>query len=426
MADVLVVADDLTGGNATGALFARRGLRAVTVSDIAHARRHAPTADVVVVNTQSRHVAAGAARVAVTAAIDAVPEARLVVKRVDTTLRGNVGAELEAALTAVRRRRPETRALFVPAFPAAGRTTVGGIHLVDGVPIAETDAARDPFSPVPASQVTTLLGAQTRLRTAEISLGDVGAGPDALSRTLDNDADIVICDAVTDAHLTALATAAAVRGCWLSADSGPFGAALATALRIGGTPETAAAPYPPVISPSSERRRTTVIVVAGSATGRTRTQLAETERALGARYVDVAPADLEPASLHGKLAALLQDAAVAGIRMIGEPVDTALAAAIPRVFGEVTRRILVSHRVGGVYATGGDVSVAVVGALGAEGFAVETEVQPLAVAGRLVGGPHEGLPFAAKGGLIGDARAAVDCVEHLRMATAEDGGRDRP
>jgi uncharacterized protein YgbK (DUF1537 family) len=408
VAEVLVVADDLTGGNATGALFARRGLRAVTVSDVAHARRHAAAADVIVVNTQTRHAAGAAARAAVTAAIDAVPGVRLVVKRVDTTLRGNIGAELEAALAAVRRRRPQTRALFVPAFPAAGRTTVGGIHLVDGVPVAETEAARDPFGPVTTSRVATLLAAQTRLRTAEVALDVTAAGPDALAGALaDVDADIVVCDAITAAHLNALADAAAAAGDWLSADSGPFGAALAGALGIGGTPEP-------------------VVVIAGSVTERTRVQLAETEQVLGARYVDVTPADLDPAALHGRLAALLdgdgdRDVAIAGIRMLSRPVDAALATEIPRVFGEATRRILGSHRVGGVYATGGDVSAALVGALGAEGFVVETEVQPLAVAGRLVGGPYEGLPFAAKGGLIGDVRAAVDCVEHLRLVTVREG-----
>src|SRR5262245_17358109 len=143
MADVLVVADDLTGGNATGALFARRGLRAVTVREIAHAHRYAPDVDVIVVNTGTRHAPPAEARAAVAAVVAALGDVRLVVKRVDTTLRGNVGAELDGVLDAL-----PARALCVPAFPAAGRTTVGGMHLVDGVPLAETDAARDPLAPV--------------------------------------------------------------------------------------------------------------------------------------------------------------------------------------------------------------------------------------------------------------------------------------
>ena len=44
-------------------------------------------------------------------------------------------------------------------------------------------------------------------------------------------------------------------------------------------------------------------------------------------------------------------------------------------------------QVDGLYLTGGDVAAAVT-ALGADGFAVEAEVLPLAVAGHLVGGPR--------------------------------------
>ncbi len=385
MTEVLVVADDLTGGNATGALFARRGLRTVTVSDVAHAGRHA--ADVVVVNTQTRHVSGEPAAAAVRRAVTAVPAARLVIKRIDTTLRGNIGAELEAALTVVRRRWPAARALFVPAYPAADRTTVDGVHLIDGVPVAQTEAGRDPFRPVSTSRPVELLRAQTALPACEIKLATVRAGSGVLTRALEAAAD-----------LTALAAAAAEHD-WLSVDSGPFGAALAAAKGIGGIPQP-------------------VIIIAGSATGRTREQLAQTERVLGARFIDLYPHDLDPGRLHQGLAALLADTAIAGIRVADGPMAAGLAADITGTLGEVARRVIASHRVGGVYATGGDVSAAVVHALGAEGFAVETEVRPLAVAGRLVGGPNHGLPFAAKGGLIGDHRAAVDCVEHLRLASA--------
>lgn len=55
MAQVLVIADDLTGSNATGALYARLGLRAVTVGALAQVERYADRVDVLVVNTASRH-----------------------------------------------------------------------------------------------------------------------------------------------------------------------------------------------------------------------------------------------------------------------------------------------------------------------------------------------------------------------------------
>lgn len=82
----------------------------------------------------------------------------------------------------------------------------------------------------------------------------------------------------------------------------------------------------------------------------------------------------------------------------------------------MTRRAVAELSPGGLYASGGDVAAAVTAALGADGFAIEAEVLPLAIAGHLVGGPHDGLLFATKGGLIGGPDTARDCLEHLRAA----------
>jgi hypothetical protein len=61
----------------------------------------------------------------------------------------------------------------------------------------------------------------------------------------------------------------------------------------------------------------------------------------------------------------------------------------------VVRLVLAGRPVGGLYVTGGDVTVRVMAALGAHGIELEEEVLPLAVAGRLQGGPHSGLPGVA-------------------------------
>jgi uncharacterized protein YgbK (DUF1537 family) len=79
-------------------------------------------------------------------------------KTVDSTLRGHVTAELEACFQASRR---ETL-VFAPAFPAAGRTTVGGIQLVDGVPVSESVYGRDPVHPARQSVLAALVPACVR------------------------------------------------------------------------------------------------------------------------------------------------------------------------------------------------------------------------------------------------------------------------
>ncbi|SED43588.1 Uncharacterized conserved protein YgbK, DUF1537 family [Streptomyces sp. 2112.3] len=423
MAQVLVIADDLTGSNATGALYARLGLRAVTVGALAQVARYADRVDVLVVNTASRHLPPDRAAAAVRAAAGTADAAPLIVKRVDTTLRGNPGSELDALVDVLAAREPAARirTLAVPAFPDAGRTTVGGLHLVDGVPLTRTAVARDPFDPVRHSRVADVLGAQSRRSTGELALDVVERGPDAVAAALrESPAETVVCDATENAHLHTVARAAARlavedRIRWVALDSGPFGAALAGELGLrpaGGPPAR-------------------ILAVVGSVTDRTRTQLTRTEAALDARWADLDPAAPDPGAVLARLrAAAAEGATVLGVRVAPVPPTTATgsaakaaaesapraAARILRALAEIARRAVTELCPGGLYASGGDVAAAVTSALGADGFAIETEVLPLAIAGRLVGGPHDGLLFATKGGLIGGPDAARDCLEHLRAA----------
>src|SRR5699024_12095366 len=138
---ILIVADDFTGGNACGALFAEAGLRTITLSapnPSEPLERFFTDYDVVVVNAESRHLPRHVAAELTTGVIDAAGEGDLVSCRIDTTLRGNVGATAEAALTARRRniepaggRDRLVMGLCIPAFPTAGRTTVQGRQLLD-------------------------------------------------------------------------------------------------------------------------------------------------------------------------------------------------------------------------------------------------------------------------------------------------------
>ena len=416
MPKLLVLGDDLTGSNATGALYARFGLRAVSVNaplePDAPCFRAESGIDALVVNLGTRHASPPHAARAVRTAIELAGPVELTVKRVDTTLRGNVGVETEAVLASA----PDARALVVPAFPDAGRVTLGGLHLVDGVPLAESPAARDPLAPVKSSRIRTLLQPTGR-EIAELPLDVVEEGVDAVVAVLRRPAGIVVCDATTNRHLTTVAKAAARLAAegtrWISVDSGPFGVRLAAALGLAPGHGT----VPPVLA------------VVGSITGQTRDQVLETELVLDARYVDVDPERPDPPSIAAAAGELLEAGhRVVGIRTRaptpGTPVDPEVAAKIPPALGEATRLVLGEHRIGGLYATGGDIAVEVTKALGAEGFEIDTEVLPLAVAGRLSGGPHTGLPFATKGGLIGGRDAAVACLEHLNHVLAT--GRNNP
>ena len=423
MADILVVADDLTGANAAAAGFARAGRRAVTVSRSEHweavAEFHSRF-DVLVATTDTRHAPPREAADVAARVVRAGWPVRLVSSRIDTTLRGNVGPATEAVLATTRElsgRR--VVGLCLPAHPAAGRHTVEGNQLLDGVRLEETELARDVRSPVRSSSVADALRRGTGLTTALVPLSVVTGTEERLEAAVRAaaDADVVIGDALTTDHLDRVARAAAAVAAtdpdllWVGVDPGPGSLALARALLPVGA--VAGAP---------------LLAVSGSATDLTRTQLQRlvTERNVVVVRPEGGPVpDVDATARH--LVEALADAGTGTTVLLATALadhdvvrlSPAESAALATALGRIARRALESRAVNGLYTTGGDITAAVLAALGGRGIAVEDEVVPLAVAGEVVGGPWDGLPIATKGGLVGGPEAAVRCLDHLARAAAQ-------
>lgn len=128
MTRLAIVADDLTGALDAAAPFAARGLSTVVAlgrADLAAAL--ASGADVVGVSTDSREIPPHAARQAVADCIAMLPTGLGIFKKIDSRLKGNIAAELDAI--------PFQRALVIPAIPAFGRWMRNG--RLDGFGVAE-------------------------------------------------------------------------------------------------------------------------------------------------------------------------------------------------------------------------------------------------------------------------------------------------
>ncbi len=127
-----IIADDLTGALDSTAPFADCGLRAVVALDPGGLEAALSTgAAVVAMNTLTRHLAPdAAATVAARAAQQCMTAGvQLVLKKVDSRLRGNVGPETEAIARVL-----EVRALVVaPAVPSQGRIVADGVIYGAGV-----------------------------------------------------------------------------------------------------------------------------------------------------------------------------------------------------------------------------------------------------------------------------------------------------
>jgi uncharacterized protein YgbK (DUF1537 family) len=146
-----VIADDLTGAAEIGAVALRHGLRA----EIVRTGKPSGRADVVCVDADSRSCPAEEAgkRAAAAACELRATGAQWIYKKVDSVLRGQVTAEMEA----VMRELKLSRALLLPANPSLKRTICNGCYFVDGKLLHKTEFARDPEYPRRSSQVLHLL-----------------------------------------------------------------------------------------------------------------------------------------------------------------------------------------------------------------------------------------------------------------------------
>lgn len=164
MQKLLIIADDLTGANDTGVQLAKKGIPVfVSISEAGDLWHHANKFQVLVVNTESRHLSMGEAAERVRAVTQAALAEGMTrfYKKIDSSLRGNIGGELEALMSAARC----SILPFIPAFPKLQRTTLGGYHYVDGKLLHQTMFASDPLEPIAESFIPSLLKRQTSVPT---------------------------------------------------------------------------------------------------------------------------------------------------------------------------------------------------------------------------------------------------------------------
>ncbi len=148
-----VIADDLTGAAELGAVGQRLGLKAEILCN----NEPSATADLVCMDTDSRSCTPdeAAKRAGAAAKLLQGAGARWIYKKVDSVLRGNVTAEVEA----VMQQLAFNRALLLPANPSLGRIIRDGEYFVQGKPIHRTEFAHDPEYPRRSAQVLRMLDA---------------------------------------------------------------------------------------------------------------------------------------------------------------------------------------------------------------------------------------------------------------------------
>lgn len=184
---MLVLADDLTGALEVGAKFAATGAGVMATTHLHFQLNKVPEGAVLVIDTETRHSPPEQARQAIFELGRAVSRAGFyyVYKKTDSTLRGNIAAEIRGLCDAFS----DSPLLYVPAYPKMGRTVRGGVLYVDGIPVTNTSFAGDRLNPVRESHIPRLLSEECGQPVMSTTPGNLVKGLSAGIYVCDGEAE---------------------------------------------------------------------------------------------------------------------------------------------------------------------------------------------------------------------------------------------
>ncbi|CAM6613251.1 D-threonate kinase [Klebsiella pneumoniae] len=414
---VLVIADDFTGANDAGSGLARVGANVHVLFD-SSTPNDAENADVLVISTDSRAMSAADAAYRTALAVQqyqSIARDGWLFKKIDSTLRGNPGAEIEAAL----RTSGKTLALVAPAVPRLGRTTREGEVWINQQRLTDTEFASDPKTPVTSGHVLTCLQMQSEMAGETLDLATVRGGK--LAQVLASKRGLVVVDAELDTDIALLVAAAATLPTRpLLAGASGLGDALGEFL--------------------AERPSRPVLAIVGSMSAIAQQQIARLamQRNISIIDIDIRQLFAQPAwpqaaewqlSIQQKLRAgahcvvrttqytdqrhdieqLCQQHQVSR-QELGEGICLFLA--------QLTRKVCRDTLPAGLYLSGGDVAIAVAQALGAKGFQIQGLVAGCVPHGVLLNSELH-LPVMTKAGGFGDENTLVEAIRFIEEKSSE-------
>ena len=432
MIRLAIIADDLSSATDCGAQVVRSGLSVVVPLGGYSLPPEAREAQVISVDTDSRSLSADQAYIKVKEATQ-----RLVAegwtdfyKSVDSTLRGNLGAEIEAVLDVIK---PDC-VIIAPAFPKYGRTTVDGIQHLHGRPLHETEFGTDPTAPVKDADIGRRLSEGSRHKAGRLTLDQVRAGPaqikSAIKELLTDGIELVIVDTAEQGDLKRICLGLSksdLRVVWV----GSTGLAefVPLAFRIASTSNTFDQNHPLDPRPA--------LALVGSASETTREQLihAQTKHQLNIIYLDptqmiqngvIAETELEQANSNlraaidsghdAALAVRTSRDEIATTQQLGVTLNLSPAQVAQRIvhgLAQAGSRLVREGRISGIVATGGDTANALCTALGAQALEILGEVEAGIPIMRLLG--DQSLSMVTKAGGFGSPSAIGDALVKVKQ-----------
>ena len=422
MQKYIVIADDLTGSNATCSLFKKIGLRAASILKLQGDINY--DVDVISYSTASRGLDKEEAYKKVSEAIKILKNKDVLVynKRIDSTLRGNIGTEINAMLDNLE---DDRIAVVIPSYPDSGRIVVNKTMLVNGVLLENSDAGKDPKTPIKTSCVESLVQKDIKYSSTYFTLSDIAQPIEEIAKKIQEaikKSRVLIFDAVNNEDIIKISKAVIHSNINIvTVDPGPFTLYYSKELQ------------------KKNHLEKKILMVVGSVTATTKKQieyilqeediflvkmkvedffeketcLKEIERVISFIKKGIASYDLFLVTTSP-----IGDEKKADLQKLAENLNTTveeISKIIANTLTETVVKILKeTEKFEGVYSSGGDITIALLEKLKAIGVEIREEVIPLAAYGRIIGGDFPNLKLVSKGGMVGDEKTIKLCLHKIK------------
>jgi len=423
---LLIVADDFTGANDTGVQFGRRQLRTMVITNKQNIAKSLKECDVLVVDTESRFDDKETAyrKTYEIGKIGKAKNVRYYYKKLDSTFRGNIGAEISGMMDSVE----INHTIIVPAYPSYGRITKNGNVYVKGKLLTETEFADDPKTPVKESYIPKIISCQTDKKTEVIPYDDVLSGKQNLVQKLHqhikNGIQLIVIDAQEEEDLDLIASAVAtIKEEVLFAGSTGLAGYLSKYLDL-------------------KKEKKSNIVIAGSVSEETRKQIEYTAERMAVTLIDVETEKLfsrEKYQEKKRIIKIVKESSCKGEDVVirsapskaivaksfeqGEKLGLKRDEVSDRIasfLGEIARYIIQEIKINGILLTGGNTAIKAVESLNITGAILQDEILPGIPYGYFIEEQYRNIIVVSKAGGFGNDDAIFQVINFLKNRWRDD------
>jgi uncharacterized protein YgbK (DUF1537 family) len=427
----LVIADDLTGGSDTGAQFAKKGFKTqlISVTKILNNDfSKYQDKDVIVLNTNTRGVDS---KTAIRLIFEFFQNEHLkripiIYKKIDSTLRGNVGFEVDAIMQATG----ISLSFLCPSFPEQNRIMASGILLLNGKPLTLAKNTFNENFPITKSNVVEFIKLQSSQNIGWIDLNLVAENKNllksAVKREVAKQKHVLIFDAVRSKDLRNIADVA------FDLKRKPLLVGSA-----GLAKEVVGMMSPPKDKSSSKlarniiNKRKHVLFICGSASSISQLQLKKIQSNNYISTFELKPSllkkekkliEIQEKRISSSVGKALKNGN--GILKVSSEKPSknqsfvrSISQKIPASLGRIASIALEKSKISVdelvLILTGGETSLGVLKVMGFEGLHIEGEIMPGIPICRVIGGKWNRLLLITKAGSFGDENTFEEIIKSI-------------